>query len=116
MLFTLLCLVIFLDGGLVRAVGDANLNVDVEVDSGPEFTGDDKDNIMMCMANSLNSHFPFDIYRVLDEKTGEPNAALECPKLTIFYNDYEACYLLDILQVLEPFIILGLASYAIFNL
>jgi hypothetical protein len=108
MVFTLLCLVIFLDGGIVRATGDANLNVDVNVDSGPEFTGDDKDNIMSCMASSLNSHFPFDIYRVLDEKTGGPDATntLECPKITIFYNDYEACYLLDILKVLEPFIVL----------
>lgn len=84
---------------------------EVEIEIGPEFKGGDETKITDCVLNEFASKFPLDFI-------AEPpiTGGTECPNLEIFNNKYEACYVADIFERINPAIIGGLIIYGIFHL
>ncbi len=95
---------------LFKPVYAQDLQVDVEI--GPRFDPDDQYVITSCMSENWDNIFPLNF---VSEYEPQPISA-DCPKLEIFNNNYEACYLIDIYEIIEPAILLGLFTYAIIHL
>ena len=86
--------------------------VEVEINTGPEFTPSDSGTISGCIANTFTRKFPLDFVAVPPDVSGETT----CPKLEIFNNEYEACWIIDIYLNIEPAILISLFWIAIVNL
>ena len=84
---------------------------EVEIEIGPEFKESDQETISGCVMSEFTSKFPLDFI-------AEPpiTGGTECPSLEIFNNEYEACYVADIFETINPAIIGGLIIYGIFHL
>ena len=90
---------------------DTESKPEVEIEIGPEFTEEDKVTINNCVLNEFANKFPLDFI-------AEPpiQGGTECPSLDIFNNVYEACYVVEIFEKINPAIIGGLIIYGIFHL
>ena len=96
---------------LVVQVPTANcagdLNVEVEIETGPEFDPSDAPTIWACVQASYHQKFPFDFM------ASPAPGVLSCPNASFFGMDYELCWLLDIFHLIEPAIILGMLISAV---
>ncbi len=84
----------------------------VDVEIGPEFKETDKEQINLCVIEHFKSKFPFDFVATAPENQG----GASCPLLSIFDNEYEACFITDIYDRIEPAILISLFWTAIVNL
>lgn len=84
-----------------------DLNVEVEIETGPEFDPFDADTIWWCVQAHYHQKFPFDFM------AGPGNGVLSCPNASFFGKDYELCWILDIFHLVEPAIILGMLISAV---
>lgn len=79
---------------LAKAAGD--LNVDVEIETGPVFTPGDEQTIRGCIDSTLNHRFLFGTIGEI------PEAGSVCPVITFFDDTHEFCWLVDIFHAIEP--------------
>lgn len=84
---------------LVKAEGD--LNVEVEIETGPTFESGDASTIQGCYESSLATKFPIGIIGTIPESPGTV-----CPSITFFEDTHEFCWLVDIWHVIEPGVII----------
>lgn len=97
------------------ATSQIEVEVNIENQIGPEFDPSDHFKMLTCTPLFTSSNvFPLDFaLDSLDQVSYDDSL---CPSLTIFNNSYQACFIVDIFEKIEPAIIIGLYSYAIFNL
>lgn len=84
-----------------------DVNVEVEIETGPEFHSSDPNTIWGCVELHYKNKFPFDFL------TEPSTQGLTCPSATFFGRDYELCWLLDIFHLVEPAMILGMLISAV---
>jgi len=79
-------------GGAIKAQG----KVEVEVETGPKFSGGDSSKIQGCVRNVLGNKFPFGALGKLPK--GKPS----CPRVVFFKEAREFCWLIQIWHAIEP--------------
>lgn len=84
---------------LAKAAGD--LNVEVEIETGPTFESGDSSTIRGCFQTSLGHKFPIGIIGTIPE-----SSKTVCPSITFFEDTHEFCWLVDIWHVIEPGVII----------
>jgi len=90
---------------VANSTGD--LNVEVEIETGPEFDPTDSLTIWSCVQGHYHDKFPFDFV------ASPPIGDLSCPSIVFFGKYFELCYILDIYHKIEPAIILGMLISAV---
>lgn len=86
----------------------------VTVEIGPTFGDDpfqDRQLGYNCLFYWLGGRFPWDLVR-----TPTWSESGDCPRLEIFNNVYDACFIVDIYGRIRPAILGGLMVYGIFHL
>jgi hypothetical protein len=68
----------------------------VEVKTGPEFSGGDKNKVQGCVRNILGKKFPFGALGKIPK--GKPS----CPRVVFFKEAHEFCWLIQIWHAIEP--------------
>lgn len=111
--FFLLGIVTFLVFLPSPSFSQIDVNVDVDTEIGPQFSPTDKLVLSSCFSSDLKSKFPYGFVSNVDQLSAPDK---DCPSLTIFNNTFEACYLIDIYELIEPGIVLGFYIYAIIHL
>ncbi|HBL11652.1 MAG TPA: hypothetical protein DD379_09630 [Cyanobacteria bacterium UBA11162] len=82
--------------------------VNVEVETGPEFSSGDADTVWGCIQSHYHQRFPFDfIYEVPELRD------TQCPSATFWGKTREFCWLLDIFHQIEPAILIGMLVFGI---
>lgn len=94
----------------VLAQTSTSPQVDVEI--GPKFKDTDKEQINLCVVEHFKTKFPFDFVATAPEIQG----SLSCPSLEIFNNTYDACFITEIYDRIEPAILITLFWTAIISL
>jgi hypothetical protein len=86
--------------------------IEVELEVGPEMTGSDHDRVLACF-DGFADRFPFDAVAF-----EPPNSGTVCPKFEVTEWDlsYEFCWVIDVFNLLEPAILIGMMWQAIINL
>jgi hypothetical protein len=69
---------------------------EVEVKTGPEFSGGDKSKVQGCVNNILGKKFPFGALGKL------PKGGSSCPRVVFFKEAHEFCWLIQIWHAIEP--------------
>jgi hypothetical protein len=86
---------------------EGDLNVEVEIETGPEFSPQDADTILGCVKAHYYQKFPFDFI------ASPPLGDSSCPNITFWDKHYELCWIVDIFRKIEPAIILGMLVSAV---
>jgi len=74
-----------------------DLNVDVEIETGPEFNPADAPTVWACVQAHYHKKFPFDFY------TAPPlTGNLSCPGAEFFGEYQEACWVIEVWHKVEP--------------
>ncbi|EDX73206.1 hypothetical protein MC7420_4453 [Coleofasciculus chthonoplastes PCC 7420] len=84
-----------------------DLNVEVEIETGPEFDPTDAPTIWACVQAHYHNKFPFDFV------AAPAPGVLSCPNVVFWDRHYELCWILDIYHKIEPAIILGMLISAV---
>ena len=101
----------FASGGGNDNGGDMEL--EVEINTGPEFTDSDHTEIKNCLGYYSSNFFPFDF---LYKGFNDPSSG-ECPKVEFFGYEHEFCEILTLYKnLVSPGITLSLIIYGIFHL
>lgn len=85
---------------------------EVDVEVGPEFSAGDKVQSGFCMATSIGTKFPFDLFVANIPEPDDSN----CPHLEIFEEEIYMCELIDIWGFVKPGAIISLLIYAVMSL
>lgn len=94
---------------LAKAAGD--LNVEVEIETGPTFEPGDEGTIQGCFQSSLGTKFPIGIIGTIPQSPGTV-----CPSVTFFEDTHEFCWLVDIWHVIEPGVLIYWAIQIVLHL
>jgi hypothetical protein len=106
-LIYLFLVAIFLVVQVPVANSSGDLNVEVEIETGPEFNPTDAPTIWACVRAHYHKKFPFDFV------ASPPMGDLSCPNATFWDKSYQLCWLVDIFHLIEPAIILGMLISAV---
>ncbi|MDJ0661494.1 MAG: hypothetical protein QNJ42_18695 [Crocosphaera sp.] len=112
-LITVCCFLIVVSPPSFSQESENPPELEVEVEIGPKFGEKEKDQqgVFNCVTSSFGDKFPFDlVYYSGADDVGK------CPKLEIFNNTYDACFVVDIYDRIRPAILGGLVIYAVFHL
>ena len=115
-LFIFICIcaiVMFSFSSPVFSSGGTDGSLDIEIHTGPEFTGQDNQTIKACTKNYYWDFFPMDF---LFNGPSISSGSGECPSVTFFGHYEEFCWALNTYRLISPGITLSLFAYAIFNL
>lgn len=102
----------FASGGGDDSNGDS-VELEVEINTGPEFSSTDHTDIKQCALYYSSDFFPFDfLYKGFTGPSSE-----ECPKVEFFGYEHEFCDFLTLYRnLVSPGIKLSLIIYGIFHL
>ncbi|MBE9124897.1 MULTISPECIES: hypothetical protein [unclassified Coleofasciculus] len=81
--------------------------VEIEVETGPEFHPFDEQTVLGCIQSRFQTRFPFDFY------AAPSLGSLSCPSAEFFGEEWEACWLVDIWHSVEPGVVLAMLYFAI---
>lgn len=83
--------------------------VEVEVEFGPEFEGDDGNQINVC-SDGLSSKFPFGLIGTI------PSGSPQCPAIEFWGYSSQFCWLLDIYNMVSPAVVIVLLIQVVLHL
>lgn len=90
---------------------DIDVEINVDGQYGPELDSSDFSKITSCLKSNFQSTFPWGF---VTEPL--PSVTDVCPTFIFFGHTQKYCFILNIYTTLRPAILIGLMSYAIFNL
>ena len=90
-----------------------SVELEVEINTGPEFTNTDHTEIKQCALYYSSNFFPFDFLY----KGFSSSSSSECPKVEFFGYEHEYCEFLALYKnLVSPGIKLSMIIYGIFHL
>ena len=120
-LLLVICIIIFFTpvyafasgGGKSLNDNSNSAELEVEINTGPEFTNTDHTEIKQCALYYSSNFFPFDF---LYKGFSSPSSS-ECPKVEFFGYEHEYCEFLALYKnLVSPGIKLSMIIYGIFHL
>ena len=100
-------------GGGGNDDNENSYELEVEINTGPEFTNSDHTEIKQCALYYSSNFFPFDF---LYKGFSSPSSG-ECPKVEFFGHEHQFCEFLTLYKnLVSPGIKLSMIIYGIFHL
>jgi hypothetical protein len=95
-----LSFLLFLSNPFDLAKAEGDLNVEVEIETGPVFEPGDEAKIQGCIDSTLSNRFLFGTLGTI------PDGGAVCPQIKFFDDTHTFCWLVDVWHAIEPGVVI----------